>query len=275
MPAISVLLCVHNPDREQLEQAVDSMIAQTFTDWEMILYDDGSDARSEEMIRSLADRERRIFYVRGAVHHSLAYGLNVGIGLAGGEYIARMDADDISFPERLEKEWEFLERHPEYDFVGCNLELMDESGRRWGCRRYPERPEKEDFLEYSPYPHPAMMFRKKTLTECGAYGEGKKPCRGEDYELFIRLHAAGKRGVNLQETLFSYRESWEGYRRRLFRFQVQEVGIRIRGFRMLGIPCGKNLKYIIKPIIVWAIPNRLLLFLKRRRTEAQVRRWET
>lgn len=261
-PAVSVLLCVHNPDKEQLEKAVDSIIVQTFTDWEMILYDDGSDQGFEDAIYTQSLKDRRIRYIRSYVHHSLAYGLNATLRLAKGEFIARMDGDDISHPRRLELEIRFLKAHSEYAYVGCGLALIDEAGRCWGTRQYPTEPVKEDFLSYLPYPHPAMMIRKETLVECGGYAAGEKPRRGEDYELFMRLHKCGKRGANLSETLFYYRETAESYKRRKLKFQLQEIGIRIRGFKELGLPLFGNLHHVVKPLAVWLVPRRLLLRMK-------------
>lgn len=265
MPLISVILCVYNPQKEQLLQAVESIIHQTFTDWEMILYDDGSEERFDRVIREAAEKDRRIRHIRNRIHHSLAYGLNESIKMAVGTYIARMDGDDISDPRRLQKEYEFLEENPNYDFVGCNLVLIGEEGEKWGTRTYPEIPQKKDFLRYSPYAHPSVLFRKLPLLEHGAYKKGEKACRGEDYELFMRLYSEGVYGYNLQEALLLYRESEVSYKRRTLKYQLQEVGIRFRGFQKLKIREPEKWLYLIKPLLVWFIPNRWLIAWKRRR----------
>ena len=241
------------------------MIHQTFTDWEMILYDDGSAAEFVDLICEAAARDLRIRYIRNQIHHSLAYGLNQSIKLAGGRYIARMDGDDISDPTRLQKEYCFLEEHFEYAFVGCNLILIGETGEEWGRRIYPEIPQKKDFLRYSPYAHPSVLFRKSVFMEYGGYMKGEKACRGEDYELFMRLHAQGIFGYNLQEPLLFYRESADSYKRRKLKYQIQEVGIRFRGFRKLKLKGGKKIWYIIKPLIVWGIPKWCLKIWKQKR----------
>lgn len=263
-PAVSVLFCVYNPKKEQLEQAVDSILVQTFADWEMILYDDGSEQGFVDVIYTQSLKDGRIRYVRSPDHHSLAYGLNVALRQAKGEFIARMDGDDISHPRRLELEVAFLKAHPEYAYVGCSLALIDEAGTCWGARRYPSEPVKEDFLAYLPYPHPAMVIRKEILIECGGYAAGKKPRRGEDYELFMQLHKNGKRGANLPETLFYYRETAESYKRRKLKFQLQEIRIRARGFKELGLPLFGNLHHVVKPLAVWLLPRRLLLRMKQK-----------
>lgn len=252
-------MSVYNPRNEAyLLQAVLSIVNQTFQDWEMILYDDGSKEPYRTMIADMAAIDSRIRYLRGETNMGLARALNYCWPMAEGKYIARMDADDISKPDRLRKMYEFLENHPEYDWVGCNTELINET-EVWGLREMPQIPEKEDFLNYSPYIHPSVVFRKQVLAEHGGY---KPSGRGEDYELFMRLHALGRRGYNLQEILFQYREDTDTYRHRKYKYQIEEVGIRKTGFRQLGILNRNTWSYMIKPLIVGLIPNGLQMRLK-------------
>lgn len=257
MPEISVLLSVYNPDRNELIEAVQSVIAQTFSGWEMILYDDGSDENYKAFIYEISLLDERIRYVRSSDHHSLAYGLNQSLKMASGEYAARMDADDISLPERFSRQLTFLESHRQYLWVGSNIALIDSKGEIWGERHYPMIPESRDFLKYSPYAHPSVMFRRKELLRYGGYFKGERACRGEDYELFMRLHGAGERGFNLQEILLQYRETRSSYDRRKLRFQFQEAGIRFEGFRRMGIISLKSMVYVIKPVIVWMVPKKV------------------
>ncbi len=261
-PLISVLLCVYNPDREQFKEAVNSIIGQTFSKWEMILYDDGSDDEYKDFIHDVSCLDTRIRYIRNDRHNYLAYGLNEAMKLAKGKYLARMDADDISHPKRFEKQFTFLEEHSLFMWVGSNIFLMDESGCIWGERQYPKSPTKEAFLKYSPYAHPTIMIRRGKLLTHGGYKTGQHPYRSEDYELFMRLHAAGEQGYNLQENLLSYREYEKAYLKRTLNFQWQEVWVRLEGFHRLGILSLRTLVYVVKPLIVWAIPNKLIYALK-------------
>lgn len=264
MPEISVLLCVYNPDREELLKAVQSVIDQTFRDWEMILYDDGSEEDFGKVTEEAAILDARIRPVRNPAHHSLAWGLNESLKIARGKYIARMDGDDISAPERFQKQLDFLESHPGYLWVGSNIQLINGQGEIWGERRYPITPENRDFLRYSPYAHPSVMFRRKELLQGGGYFKGERACRGEDYELFMRLHSLGGQGFNLQEALLQYRETKSAYGRRKLRFQLQEAGIRFRGFRRLGILNPKTIIYVIKPLLIWLVPGRIQLVWRKK-----------
>lgn len=263
-PQISVLLCAYNPDKEQLYLAVKSIIEQSFRHWEMILYDDGSDKEYKDCIYEMSCLDNRICYVRNEEHHSLAYGLNESMKLAKGKYIARMDADDISHSERFQKQFQFLEEHTQYMWVGSNIATIDKNGDKWGELHYPMLPEKRDFLKFSPYAHPSIMIRREALLVHGGYGTGEHPCRSEDYELFMRLHAKGEQGANLQEILLDYRETEYSYSKRTLFFQLQEVWVRAEGFHRLGILTPTAFFYVIKPIIVWLIPNKWIYAIKRR-----------
>ena len=265
MPEISVILSVYNPNIDELLMAVDSILNQTFSDFELLLYDDGSDINYVDTLSTIANRDDRIRFIRSEDHHSLAYGLNYSIGLCRGRYIARMDGDDISEEDRLEREYTFLEEHPEYDYVGSNISLIDNSNQVFGKRLFPEKPCERDFLKYQPYAHPSLMFRREILNTNKPYGEDEMPRRGEDYELLMRLHSEGHKGYNIQDSLLKYRETLDGYKRRAFKYQIQEVTIRWNGFRKLGLYPIPNIMYVIKPVLVWMVPNRLKMRIKRKR----------
>lgn len=269
--AVSVIMSVYNPDRNQLVLAIRSMIGQTFWDWELILYNDGSDPEYDEIISDAAAMDERIRYIYQKENHGLAYGLNECLAAARGKYAARMDGDDISHPQRLQKMYDFLETHPEYQWVGSNTALIDDKGR-WGSRQMPEIPKKEDFLKYSPYIHPSVMFRRKVLQKCHGYRISK---RGEDYDLFMRLHAMGCQGYNLQEELFFYREDPEAVSRQKWQWRFEEMGIRLRGFAKLKLLKPQNTVYIIKPLLMGFVPRSSMMKIKRHvRKEMHVERYE-
>ena len=271
-PLISVIMCVYNPEDEaQLMSAVRSIIQQKYSHWELLLYNDGSDPEYLAQIQRAVSLDERIRYIEGKENHGLAYGLNVCLAQARGKYVARMDGDDISAPLRFRKMCEFLETHPEYQWVGCNTALINEN-ERWGDRKMPRIPKAEDFLKYSPYVHPAVIFRKEVLAACHGY---KISRRGEDYELFMRLHSKGYQGYNLQEELFFYREDQNTYHHRKYQYQIEEVGIRFRGFRSLKILKLSTFFYVIKPLLTGLLPYSILNRLKMKlRKEMHVERYE-
>ena len=209
-------------------------------------------------------RSMRIRLIGGGSNRGLGYSLNLCIRAAKGKYLARMDDDDICAPERLRIQAAYLERHPEIDFVGCNAGLIGREGV-WGHRRMPELPKKKDFLRYSPYIHPAVMFRRSLFEGRSLYRTNTR--RGEDYELFMRLTAEGCQGYNLQKELFFYREDEESYRRREWGSRLDEVKIRRDGFRRLGLLLPWGWLYVLRPLAAGCVPCTLVPMLKKASSE--------
>lgn len=262
-PAISVIMGVYNQwDENILREAVCSILNQTFTDFEFIIWDDGSHPHVAKTIQSLSALDQRIKIAGKDENCGLAYSLNACIGMARGRYIARMDADDLSLPQRLEKQYAFLESHPEYAWCGCNTNLLDQNGV-WGVRRMPQIPVLHDYLKFSPYVHPTVMFRAKLFDANEGYLESEETLRCEDYEIFMRLLDCGLQGYNLQEILFCYREDQASYQKRKFCFRVNEAKLRYRNFRKMGILLPTGWLYALRPIAGGLLPSKIIAFLKR------------
>lgn len=254
---ISVIMGVYNPkDKVGLELAVDSILQQTCSSYEFIIYDDASCEQDAELLRNLAAKDNRIRLLRGEENQGLAHALNECLKVAKGKYIARMDADDRSSPERLQVQMDFLESHKEWAFVGLSAQLFDELGV-WGYRQMVKNPDARDFLKYSPYVHPTVMFRKSVLMEIGGYLESEDTRRCEDYELFMRLYCEGQYGCNIEGNLFFYREDRDWYDKRKLHQRIAETKIRYRGFRKMGIVSLKNMIYVVKPVVMMLIPKMI------------------
>lgn len=261
---VSIIMGVYNQkDRAMLHQAVDSILKQTLTSFEFIICDDGSDPEYAAYIQELQERDQRIRIIGGRVNYGLAHALNDCVRHARGKYLARMDADDISHPERLQKQYAYLEAHPEIAWCGCNAFLIDDNGV-WGERKMVEQPQARDYLKYSPFMHPTVMFRREVFEENIAYSVEKDMLRCEDYELFMRLQAKGLRGHNLQESLFYYREDTASFYRRKMQFRISEAKLRYRGFRKLHILFPTGWVYVLRPLVGGILPAQLLAGLKRK-----------
>ncbi len=246
---VSIIMGVYNPEHEEwLKASICSMIDQSLTEWEMILYDDGSDAVYKERIEKAAKMDQRIRLIRGRENRGLAYALNQCLKHAKGRYVARMDDDDISMPERLEKQYQFLEKNQEFGWAGTTAALFD-AGGIWGKEELSEIPGAEDFLKHSPYIHPSVMFRSEVLKHAGGYLAARRTKRCEDYELFMRLCAEGLRGYNIQEELFLYREDYRSYRKRKMKYRLFEMQIRYQGFQKLHILTPASLPYVLRPLV--------------------------
>lgn len=161
-PVVSVVMGTYEPDLSELSAAVRSIRMQTLSSWELLICDDGSTEETYRNIKKLAACDSRIRVSRNSKNRGLAYALNRSILHAGGEFIARMDADDISRPERFMKQVKFLRENPEYMWVSSAADLF-EGKRVWGSAYRPEMPDARSFLHSSPYIHPAVMFRREVF----------------------------------------------------------------------------------------------------------------
>ena len=117
-PKISVIMSTFNPKELELRRSVQSIIDQSYSFWELLIYDDGSDSEGREIIEQIAKLDKRIRYLRGDSNRGIAVGLNECIKVSKGEYIARMDDDDVCMPRRFERQLEFLQMHDNYQWVG-------------------------------------------------------------------------------------------------------------------------------------------------------------
>ena len=258
-PLVSIVMSAYNPMPHFFRRAIDSIRNQTLEDWEFIICDDCSGEKCGKFLKSFESTDPRIKVIRNRINSGLAVSLNKCVAHSEGRYIARMDDDDVSLPQRLEKQVAFLERHSEFSWVGCNTGLLNDN-ERYGERRVPECPEATDYLQYCPYIHPSVMFRRSVFDRNGGY---RKFRRGEDYEFFMRLHSLGLRGYNMQEELFLYREAPHTSRRRGYYYQLEEMGIRLRGFKELDLLTPGNMVYVIKPMITGLISYKQRIKIKR------------
>lgn len=197
-PKLTVILPVYNAV-EYVAKAIDSVLVQTFNDFELILIDDGSIDGSLEVLTQLAASDSRIILV-SRENRGLVATLNEGLGRAKGEFVARMDADDIAIPDRFSKQLDFLEASG-YDICGASVQCFDQSEHLW---RYPKTPELVEIqlLFDSPFAHPVVMFRTKALKAL-KYSDSHPDV--EDYDLWQRAWEFGLKGGNLDDVLLRYR----------------------------------------------------------------------
>lgn len=262
MPMISVIMGAYNCEKT-IEKAIDSIIAQTYTNWEFIICDDGSTDHTLSVLEKYAERDARIKVLHNEVNLRLAASLNRCLAIARGKYIARMDSDDVSAPERLGRQLEFLEEHPEYAVVGCNRIVFDDDGSA-NVRVSPEYPDKKMLLKNPPYGHPTILMRKSVYDELEGYVVSDMTMRAEDLELWFRFYQSGFRGYNLQENLYYYRESETDFEKRSVRAAVQTSRVYLQGYKRIGIPWYLYF-WALKPVVAALVPKRVMFWYHRRR----------
>jgi glycosyltransferase involved in cell wall biosynthesis len=219
-PLISVILPVFNADK-YVFQAIESILNQTYTDFELIIIDDGSTDHSAEVICSFHDT--RIVFLQNQDNQGLVYTLNRGIQSAKGKYIARMDADDISLPHRFQQQVSFLEMHPEIGVVGSGYLPIDENNNAVRSPIYKaEYPltVKWAILIGNPLAHPSTMYRADLARQLGGYD--KHFTYAEDYEFWTRM-AEITNICSIKDVLIRYRVRDDDHRSRKYSEMLQET----------------------------------------------------
>ena len=192
-------MSVYNGE-QYLQDAIESVLNQTFYNFEFLIIDDASNDLTPEIISG--NQDPRIKVIRNSKNLGLTKSLNIGLGLAAGEYIARMDADDISLPERLERQVAFLDQHPEITIVGTAKQLIDQHGDILGTYIPLLRPQYRDFLKTNQITHGSVMIRRKILVAYSGYNETFR--RSQDYALWLKMSKKQKI-YNIPDVLYNLR----------------------------------------------------------------------
>lgn len=203
-PSVSVVMPVYNSER-YLSKAIESILNQTFRDFEFLIFDDGSTDDSRRIIDHYAGIDSRIIPYHSDFNTGYVSLLNKGTKLARGYLIARMDSDDMSLPHRLQVQKDFLDNHPSVGVVGSSSIRIDESDRELGISMRMEDPAFLYWLSFfsNPLSHPTVMYRKEIFNTIEGYDESKMPA--EDYDLWTRLIPLWKLS-NVRDPLLKYRE---------------------------------------------------------------------
>ncbi len=235
-PKVSIIMGIYNC-ADTLCIAIDSILNQTITDWELIMCDDGSTDETYQIAMSYAKNyPEKILVFANEKNCGLNLTLNRCLKKTKGQYIARMDGDDISLPDRFEKEIDFLDKHPEYAIVSTSMIFFDESGD-WGKCNVIEKPEIKDFVTHAPFHcHAPCMIRREAFLAVKGYTVDKHYLRYEDCNLWYKLYARGYRGYNLSEALYKMRDDRNAYRRRTPSSRLRAVYVQWKGFQMVKMP---------------------------------------
>lgn len=263
MPKVSVLMGTFNC-AATVEKSIYSIQEQTFSDWEMIVCDDGSSDRTKEIILAMAKSDPRIKFYENDRNRGLSYTLNHCLRHATGEFCARMDGDDLCDPTRFEKQVAFLEAHPEYGFVSTTMKRFDEKGVYQDPPKGDvHEPKMWDYIKGSPFCHAPVMIRKACYDAVNGYRDLPQTQQVEDYDLWFRLKAKGVRGCTLNEPLYSMFDGRDAAQRRSFRRRQNEAWVRKEGYRAIGAPAIAYL-FVLKPILLGLLPQKVYRLLFRR-----------
>lgn len=262
MKRISVLMGIYNC-ASTLPQALDSLLNQTFKEFQIILCDDGSQDETFEVAEKYASKYHNIVLLRNDVNRGLNYTLNKCLDYVDTEYVARMDGDDLCDPMRFEKEINFLDNHPEYALVSTNMHYFDDDGVFFTGHREGE-PTMESYLYESPFCHAPCMARTEAFKTVGGYSDFDLVRRVEDYHLWMKMRTAGYRGYNLPEALYSMRDDRNAAVRRNPKARRNEAYVKYQIWKNFHLPWYKII-YCARPLILAYMPNWLYTYLHKRR----------
>lgn len=262
---VSIIMGIYNC-ADTLGAALDSLLAQTYSDWNLVMCDDGSnDATYQVAEEYRAAHPDKIMLIRNEQNMGLNHTLNRCLALSDGEFIARQDGDDISMPARFEKEVAVLDASPDIAIVSTAMTYFDEKGT-WGENHPTEFPQKEDFIAGTPFCHAPCMVRREAYQAVNGYTEDSKYLRVEDYDLWVKMYAAGFRGQNIPEALYAMRDDRNAYSRRKFRYRINEFHVRLKAAKLLRLG-PKAYIYTLRPIAVGLLPEHVYRSLHRKRME--------
>ena len=262
-PKVSIIMSVYNCSKT-IQECIDSIIAQSYTDWEFIICDDASTDNTYEIVKEYSENYIDKFIIlRNEQNKRLAYSLNRCLEVARGEYIARMDGDDISLPNRLEEQVKFLDTHKEFSVVGTAMTPFDEVNE-YSKRVLPEIPHPKIMLRSTPFAHATIMMRKSAYDAVNGYTVSKRTARAQDYDMWFRFFANGLKGYNIQESYYMVREDNSAYKRRTLKVRLYNVLTMLKGFRLLNFPIYTYI-FALKPILSWLTPNFIMKSIHHKR----------
>lgn len=204
-PKISIILPTWK-DSKSIEKSIESVKSQSFLDWELIIVDDGLYKDRLFQIKEFIKDDERIILLENKENLGIQKSLNLGLKKSKGDYIARIDDDDLWInKDKLKKQFEFLEENPDYVLIGSGAKFVDENNNFLFNYYFPEKDEdiRKNILGKNCFVHSSVLFNKKTVLELGGYNEDISAKHIEDYDLWIKLGLKGKM-YNLHECLISF-----------------------------------------------------------------------
>lgn len=204
MPLISITTVTHNRAK-YLAEVIESVLSQSFADWEYVIVDDASTDNTAEVVAKYAAQDSRIKFRRESINLGITKARNLALQLAQGKYVAVLDSDDVwADLEKLEKQYNFLEKNTDHVLVGGSVIVINENGQE--IRRYKnpltDTEIRSGILLRNPFLHSSLLFRRSAAVNCGGYGNYEV---GEDYDLFLKMGEIGK-FANMDEYFVKYRK---------------------------------------------------------------------
>lgn len=252
---VSIIMGVYNCEKF-VSKCIDSVINQTYENWEFIICDDCSTDNTWEVLEQYQAMDNRIKIIKSKENKKLAFALNQCLKQCNGKYVARIDADDVCMRDRLQVQVNFLDSHPEYAVVGTAANIYD-GERVTSIRHLKEVPTKDDAIFGPTFMHPTIMMRKEVYDDLGGYTVARRTERGQDWDLWFRFWTKGYKGYNLKKPLIQYHESENDFKKRTMKTAKMYFQTALYGYRLLHVPFYKY-AYAFKPLLSAILPTKLV-----------------
>lgn len=260
---VSIIMSVYN-DEKYLKDAILSILQQSFRDFEFIICNDCSEDKCDEIIKEFMEKDDRIIYFKNDNNLGLAKSLNKCLEKATGKYVARMDSDDYSLEDRLEKQVAFLDENSWCAVLGGQMVYMD-SKNQINCSEkssYPINISKSDVIKQVNIAHPTAMIRKEVIDKVGGYTVGNLTHRAEDYDLWCKITEKGYQLHNLSDVVLKYRQDATTIKKRKYRYRIEEFRIKNYWRKRMGYSFY-YIAFAIKPLLVGMLPKYVYMKLKK------------
>lgn len=258
---VSVIMAVYNCEKT-VSQAIESILNQTYQDIQFIICNDCSTDNTAKIVKEYAENyPDKIVFIENEKNLMLPSSLNHCLEYVTGKYVARMDGDDYSYPDRLEKQVSFLKNNPDFDLVGTGMEIFD-GKKTVGTIIKKEIPQKEDTVQTNVFSHATILTYSYVYDVLGGYSLEPRAIRVEDFDLWTRFFFEGFKGYNIPDTLYRVLEDENTMKRRKFKYRVNGYKTAKYGVNLLGL----SKKYLLESIfslLKGLIPKPIYVMLHR------------
>ncbi len=256
---VAVVMTLYNCS-ETVVEAIESILQQSFQDFCIIACDDGSTDGTFDIVKAKYGSNNRIILLKNEINQGRSAASNRCIDLIKCKYVARMDGDDISLPNRLKIEVDFLDKNHQYAFVSSPMIYFDDKGD-YKIGKAIEMPSVLDFKQEPPFCHGPSLIRTDVLKNVGGYTEDNFVIRVEDADLWYRMYIQGYQGYNLSSPLYKMRNDYKAFSRRKAKYRWIQFRLGCRMRKKLGVrwSCLYSLPQLLKMFVPWQ-----LLYLTRR-----------
>lgn len=258
---VSIIMAAYNAEK-YIKYAIDSVINQTYNNWELIICDDCSTDNTHDIVKEYSLIDSRIKLIRNEKNSRQSKSRNNAFEKSDGQYIAILDADDSIHEDKIKKQVLFLENNPQYSFVGTNAYIIDDNNKITGTIKKLSNPKESTVIRNKGFVYSSIMVRRDVFEKIEGYTVSSITKTGEDYDLICKIYQEGLKGTNILEELYFYRVNPGNYQRRNYEAYYNEFKVAMKHVKNGWLKVNECEIYIVfylfAPLIKGLVPSRLM-----------------